>query len=241
MSGRKQTEASSKESRRGRRTPRQGRARELVDAIRTAGRLILEEEGPEALTTNRIAERAGVSIGSLYQYFDNKEEIIAEVYAEETEDRFRCEGKWALGEAGKLPTRELLRTVYRKSVERYRHQLRLHEDYYRKNHMTHSVGLRPVEEGETSRQAAAGWFLKMLFEARKDELRVKNIEHAAFLMGPGISAIFHHTIENDPQRIFDDAYIDEVLNLVDRYLFKPGRGEAARPAPEEPGSSSAPD
>ncbi len=238
MSGRNRAGESSKKERR---TPRQERARELVDAICTAGRLILEEEGPEALTTNRIAERAGVSIGSLYQYFDNKEEIIAAVYSEVSDDVFRREGKWALSEAAKLPTRELLRIVFRRSVERHRHQLRLHEEHYRKNHMSYTVGLRPVEEGETSRQAAAEWFLRMLFEARKDELRIKSIEHAAFLMGPGISAIFHHTVEDAPQRMFDDTYIDEVLSLFDRYLLKPESGEAARTAPEAPGSSSGPD
>ncbi len=55
-----------------RRAPRQARARALVDAILTATAHILREAGPEGATTNHIAQRAGVSIGSLYQYFPNK-------------------------------------------------------------------------------------------------------------------------------------------------------------------------
>jgi AcrR family transcriptional regulator len=50
-----------------RRLPRQERSRVLVSAIPEAGRRRLEREGAAALTTNRIAERAGVSIGSLHR------------------------------------------------------------------------------------------------------------------------------------------------------------------------------
>ncbi len=223
MSGQKRNKDSDK---RERRDPRQERSHELVNAIRTAGRLILEEEGAEALTTNRIAERAGVSIGSLYQYFDNKDEIIAEVYAEVAEGEFRREGRWALGEAAKYSTRELLRIVILRRVEQHRHHLKLHEAYYRKNHMEYSVGMRPVEEGGTSSEAASTWWLRKLFEARKDELRVKSVEHAAFLMGPGLSAILHTTIEDKPELLFDDAYIEEILAYIDRYLLKPESRDA---------------
>ena len=59
-----------------RKKPSQGRSKATCDAIITAAARILEDQGEGALTTNRIAERAGVSIGSLYQYFTNKEEIL---------------------------------------------------------------------------------------------------------------------------------------------------------------------
>ncbi len=55
-----------------RRKPKQDRARALVDAILTATAQILRAEGSAATTTNKIAVRAGVSVGSLYQYFPNK-------------------------------------------------------------------------------------------------------------------------------------------------------------------------
>ncbi|WP_245294660.1 TetR/AcrR family transcriptional regulator [Rhizobium rhizosphaerae] len=55
-----------------RKTPRQARSRALVEAILEAGARILSVEGWAGFTTNAVAERAGVSIGSLYQYFPDK-------------------------------------------------------------------------------------------------------------------------------------------------------------------------
>lgn len=59
-----------------RRTPRQPRAEATVEAILEAAFQLLEADGVEALTTNHIAERAGVSIGTLYQYFRGKQAIL---------------------------------------------------------------------------------------------------------------------------------------------------------------------
>jgi AcrR family transcriptional regulator len=59
-----------------RRRPRQRRARETVEAILVAVVRLLKREGFSALTTNRIAEMAGVSIGSVYQYFSDKSAIF---------------------------------------------------------------------------------------------------------------------------------------------------------------------
>lgn len=60
-----------------RRTPRQPRSEATVEAILEAAFQLLEQGGVEALTTNHIAERAGVSVGTLYQYFRGKQAILA--------------------------------------------------------------------------------------------------------------------------------------------------------------------
>lgn len=62
-----------------RKIPRQARSQETVEAILEATARILEEKGVEAANTNKIAARAGVSVGSLYQYFPGKEAIFAEL------------------------------------------------------------------------------------------------------------------------------------------------------------------
>jgi AcrR family transcriptional regulator len=62
-----------------RRSPQQARAEQTVQVIFEAAAQVLREEGEAAFTTNRIAARAGVSIGTLYQYFDSKEAILADV------------------------------------------------------------------------------------------------------------------------------------------------------------------
>jgi AcrR family transcriptional regulator len=59
-----------------RKRPRQARAQATFDAILEAAARILEERGASALTTNRVAERAGVSVGSLYQYFSGARGVL---------------------------------------------------------------------------------------------------------------------------------------------------------------------
>src|SRR5262245_18451911 len=60
-----------------RKVPRQERARATIDALLTATARILVKEGFDRASTNRIAEEAGVSVGSLYQYFPGKEALVA--------------------------------------------------------------------------------------------------------------------------------------------------------------------
>jgi len=59
-----------------RKPPKQARAQKTVAAILEAAIQVLDKHGYEATTTNHVAERAGVSVGTLYQYFSNKEEIV---------------------------------------------------------------------------------------------------------------------------------------------------------------------
>src|SRR5215471_1404027 len=67
-----------------RRIPRQQRSTATVDAIFSAAVQILEREGQEAFNTNRIAAVAGVSIGTLYQYFVDKDAILHGLAQRET-------------------------------------------------------------------------------------------------------------------------------------------------------------
>src|SRR5262245_66599391 len=62
-----------------RKVPRQERSRATVEALLEATADILVREGYGKLTTNRIADRAGVNIASLYQYFPGKDAIVAEL------------------------------------------------------------------------------------------------------------------------------------------------------------------
>ena len=59
-----------------RKKPQQARAQQTVNAILEATIQVLEREGPEAATTTRIAEVAGVSVGTLYQYFSHRDAIF---------------------------------------------------------------------------------------------------------------------------------------------------------------------
>ncbi|WP_107315648.1 TetR family transcriptional regulator [Achromobacter xylosoxidans] len=66
-----------------RKQPQQARSAELVAAILQAGAQVLAQEGAARFTTARVAEKAGVSIGSLYQYFPNKAAILYRLQTQE--------------------------------------------------------------------------------------------------------------------------------------------------------------
>lgn len=66
-----------------RKTPQQARSTELVAAILQAAAQVLKKEGAQRFTTARVAEKAGVSVGSVYQYFPNKAAILFQLQSDE--------------------------------------------------------------------------------------------------------------------------------------------------------------
>jgi len=66
-----------------RKQPKQARATELVAAILQAAAQVLAVEGAQRFTTTRVAEKAGVSVGSLYQYFPNKAALLFRLQSDE--------------------------------------------------------------------------------------------------------------------------------------------------------------
>ncbi|HEX6242673.1 MAG TPA: helix-turn-helix domain-containing protein, partial [Polyangiales bacterium] len=62
-----------------RKRPRQARSRATYESLLDATARVLERQGYAALTTNHVADAAGVAVGSLYEYFPSKEVIVAEL------------------------------------------------------------------------------------------------------------------------------------------------------------------
>jgi AcrR family transcriptional regulator len=92
-----------------RKQPKQARANSLIAAVLDAAVQVLRMEGAARFTTARVAERAGVSVGSLYQYFPNKAAILFRLQADEwrrTSDLLR-----SILEDASRPSMERLRTL----------------------------------------------------------------------------------------------------------------------------------
>jgi AcrR family transcriptional regulator len=102
-----------------RRQPVQTRSTQLVAAILKAAVRVLEREGAQRFTTIRVAEAAGVSVGSLYQYFPNKQAILYRLQLDEWEKTGETIdailGNDALAPAQRME--ELLRTFFRSECE----------------------------------------------------------------------------------------------------------------------------
>ena len=92
-----------------RKTPAQGRSQETVAVIVEAAARVLEEKGFEGFNTNAVAERAGVSIGSLYQYFRNKDALIASLIERQAEPFVQV--------LASLPSEEGLQRVLRRVID----------------------------------------------------------------------------------------------------------------------------
>jgi AcrR family transcriptional regulator len=97
-----------------RRKPSQARSRRAVESIIEAAAQVLERRGYQGATTNRIAERAGVSVGTLYQYFNNKDEIFNALIERETTSFLEAiEGSISGPEVGnRAAIRKLLEAAY---------------------------------------------------------------------------------------------------------------------------------
>jgi AcrR family transcriptional regulator len=204
-----------------RRTPKQRRSRVIVSSIVEAGRRLLEAEGPVALTTNRIAERAGVSIGSLYRYFPNKQAIVAAIYAEETGrdvEGIRSAATWPIEE---VSLQESLAMVVDYQLVRHRRLLDLGRDFYREHHQEFSLGPRVGARELEAR-------LRDLLLRHRERVRVRDVEQAAFLIARGISAIVRRALDERPEKFDEPAFRDELLDLILCYVT--GRPGGSTPA-----------
>lgn len=92
-----------------RKSPTQSRSRDSVDCVLEAAARILETEGEAGFTTNAVALRAGVSIGTLYRYFSDKRAILLALAERETETHRRAVINAATGEAPVARDRALIR------------------------------------------------------------------------------------------------------------------------------------
>jgi AcrR family transcriptional regulator len=109
-----------------RKTPTQERAQRTIAAIFEATAQIVEAEGEAALTTNKVAQKAGFSIGTLYQYFPSKEAIVLAM-SERERRRVLDEMQAIMSRAvrDKRDLREVLREVVRTMVESFTNGPRL--------------------------------------------------------------------------------------------------------------------
>jgi len=192
----------------------QERSRATVDALLEATARILVREGFDRASTNRIADVAGVSIGSLYQYFPSKEALVAAVVERHQQDiRQVIQGE--LEKAAMLPIEQGVRMLVAVAVKSHRIAPKLHRVLAEQ---IPRVGT--LEKVETFNRENFALFRSYL-ESRKSELRVKNLELAAFLCVTSIEAVTHNAVLHHTKMLSDDmtdALIDGAARMVIGYL-----------------------
>lgn len=200
-----------------RKTPRQRRSTETVEAILTAAAHILEKEGFEAATTNRVAVKAGVSIGSLYQYFPNKESLVRALNDRHTFEVLELLRKRFV-EVREAPLEASVKAIVRAMVEVHRVNPALHRVLV---NIVPSIG--GLAETRALEDAAAALLAQFLV-ARKAELRPLDPNLSAFMLVHAVEALTHAAVLERPELLKGDAFVDEASRMILGYLQ-----EAERP------------
>ncbi|MBW2388375.1 MAG: helix-turn-helix transcriptional regulator [Deltaproteobacteria bacterium] len=199
-----------------RKLPQQERSRVLVACVREACLRILDEEGARALTTNRIAEVAGVGIGSIYQYFPNKEAVVAEVYEQVARSELSSMREW--GERlDRLSLEAAIRLMIEKALERENRLLKLDREFYRRYHRNFDLSTRWGQDAHDPGVAVD--VLTRLLERERHKLRVTDLRLAAFLVARGMRAVIWLALEERPEYISNPAFTDELVDLSLGYLL----------------------
>ncbi len=205
-----------------RKRPRQQRSQTLVQAIREACLKILETEGPDRLTTQRIADVAGINIASLYQYFPNKEAVLADVYEERMAGLLaQTEGEFArihaLTDQGLEAT---LAAIIDLETALLLQLYRMYPDFYLQ--YQHSLDIRARVNELTQSLSNPSWeqWFPGFLRRHRAQLRKGDIDTMAFIARRSLDACLQSALAERPQALEDPAFRQELLNLLLRYLLR---------------------
>jgi AcrR family transcriptional regulator len=192
----------------------QERSRATVDALIEATARILVREGFDKASTNRIAEVAGVGVGSLYQYYPGKEALVAAVIDRHNREIMQVV-RGAAAEVASQPVEKAVRRLVAVAIEAHRIDPRLHRVLAEQLPRTGRLA-----DVETFNREAHALFRAYL-ERHRDELRIVDLDLAAFVCVTSIEALTHTAVLHRSELLTDEAVetlVDEATRLVVRYL-----------------------
>lgn len=192
-----------------RKQPRQERSTATVEAILQAATYILTRRGWGAFTTNEVAKKAGVNISSLYQYFPNKEAIVAELqrrHVRETRARLPEPCHSLSHSPASSPLETNLRAMLEAVVAEHRVNPALHRVFA--DELPRALR-RDVPPSDAERRWA---------EAVTPLMKVPSPELATFLTGVVVHSVIHEAATERPELLADPLFIPELLRLLTAYL-----------------------
>lgn len=193
-----------------RKTPRQTRSTELVSAILEAAIQVLAQEGAQRFTTARVAEKAGVSVGSLYQYFPNKAAILFRLQSDEWRQTHAMLTD-ILGDAAQPPLarlRTLVRAFIRSECDEAAVRIALSDA---------APLYRDAPEAREARAAGARLFKRFMEEALPD-VSAGERALAGNLITTTMSAVGKEFSEIPRTDIEIQAYADGLADMFCAYL-----------------------
>lgn len=196
-----------------RKSPLQSRSRALVDAIVQAGSTRLADAGWEGLTLQDVATLAGVSPGSLYQYFPDKAALVAEIIERQSqrELEFHLARFQNLSEGTTLE--DTLRLMFRAIVEFQRQEGPLFRN---------ALGALPHlgrYEQLAGRAREASTLLRGILELHRARLAVDDLELATHVCANAIHSLTHDGVLARPDTLDDETLVASLERLVLGYLL----------------------
>jgi AcrR family transcriptional regulator len=192
----------------------QERSRATVDVLIEATARILVSEGFDKASTNRIAEEAGVSIGSLYQYYPGKEALVAAVIDRHNQEIMQVV-RDALAEVASQPIKKAVRKIVVAAIEAHRIDAKLHRVLAEQVPRTGSLENVDAFNRETYT------LFRTYLESHSNELRAVDLGLATYVCVTSIEALTHTAVLFHSNMLSDEAIetlIDEATRLVVGYL-----------------------
>jgi AcrR family transcriptional regulator len=184
--------------------PTQERSRATVEALVQATADILVRDGSAKLTTNRIAERAGVNVASLYQFFPGKEALVAEVSRRHVKEQ-RQAAREVLATRTFDSLEDLIRTLVGMGFAAHAVNPKLHHA------LTEELPVR------RARMAAPEDAL-MLEAFSRYRADVPDPELALWLIDTVSHAVIHRAVVERPEALSQGLLQEELVTLLLRYV-----------------------
>lgn len=203
-----------------RRQPRQTRARATFDAILDAAAQLFAEHGYAATTTNRVAERAGVSIGSLYQYVSDKDALLlalAERHLREAADALS--DTFSGLHRDRPDVAETVRRLVTSLADLHRHDPAMHRLLFDQTPRTPALAGRLRQAQRDLGRAVAAELIRLGVAGPHPQAR-------ALLLVQGLEAQVHGAVLEPPPDTSSAELIDELIGLWTTTLGHMGPGGA---------------
>ncbi|RYZ53036.1 MAG: TetR/AcrR family transcriptional regulator [Proteobacteria bacterium] len=194
--------------------PTQERSKITVGAILEAATYILEHEDWENFSTNRVAEKAGVNIASLYQYFPNKESILSEIFRMHSDEIRATSRELETVDLSALNLHQLLEKIVKDYVRSHQNEPRLHRILQAK--VPKSVWW--IDENNAGDLEVV--FDKLL---RNRTEKLKNKKFAGFFLKTGLNAMIREAVDRHPDYLSDPDFVPEMVSFFEAYLSGSGR------------------
>jgi AcrR family transcriptional regulator len=189
-----------------RREPKQQRARQTVDAVLEAVQRVLKRHGAEAITTNRVAEAAGVSIGSLYQYFPDKQAIFVALHDRHV-DGVRQVIERTMTDCTAASLHEFTGELVERLATVHAAEAELHE----------VVSVAVPRSADGFKSALQATFEQVISPTRQDRYTADEAERMLFVLPQMVEALVHG-VAHQKQAISRERARDEAIRTVAVYL-----------------------